>query len=34
MEMETLLGVPEMAGEVAKYIRATNRLEQPEANAQ
>ena len=34
MAMETLLGIPEMARAVSKYIRATNRFRQPEANAQ
>ena len=34
MDMETLLGNLEMMKEVAKYIRASNRFQQPDANAQ
>jgi len=34
MEMETLLGNPEMTREVAKFIRATNQFQQPDADAQ
>jgi len=34
MDMEMLLGKPEMLREVAKFIRATNRFQQPDANAQ
>ena len=34
MAMETLLGIPEMARAVSKYIRATNRFRQLEASAQ
>ena len=34
MDMETLLGKPEMLREVAKFIRATNRFQQPDANTQ
>ena len=34
MAMETLFGILEMARDVAKYIRATNRFGQTSKNAQ
>ena len=34
MEIETILGVPEMTKEVAKFIRAMNRFQQPNADVQ
>jgi len=34
MAIETLLGIPEMARAVSKFIRATSRFRQPEERAQ